>query len=357
MTSNADDSRASSERQRDLTPTEAAERFVAKRRNKNTDKTVRSYENRLRQFVRWAHERDDVDVMRDLDGWIIDEYERFLDERGDAPATVKGKFVALKELVKYCARLDVVDDSLPEKVELPNLSKDEQTSDKRLEAEDARRLIEHYRESTRDYGTAQHVLLELLWHIGGRISCFRALDLGDYDAEERVLRFRHRPPTRLKDGSEHERNVALPEPIADALNFYIERERYAKRDDNGRTPLLTTKFGRPAESTFQTWAYQATQPCVAVACPHNRRRERCEYTEKTHASKCPSSRAPHAIRTGSITWQLNRGLSYVKVAERVASSPETIRRYYDKADLDDELARRRPETDDLDLLNATEVAD
>jgi hypothetical protein len=43
-------------------------------------------------------------------------------------------------------------------------------------------------------------------------------------------------------------------------------------------------------------------------------------------------------------------LSYVKVAERVAASPETIRRYYDKADLDDELARRRPDTDDLDIL-------
>jgi|GEM_PF-5634588 len=37
--------------------------------------------------------------------------------------------------------------------------------------------------------------------------------------------------------------------------------------------------------------------------------------------------------------------------------PETIRRYYDKADLDDELARRSPETDDLDILgDATEGA-
>ncbi|WP_232702192.1 tyrosine-type recombinase/integrase [Halobacterium wangiae] len=344
----------SDDRQRDLTPREAAERFLAKRQNKNTDKTVRSYANRLRQFVRWAHDRDDVDVMRDLDGWIIDEYERFLDERGDAPATVKGKLVSLQELAKYCVRLDVVDDDLPERIELPKLSKDEQTSDKRLEAVDARRLLEHFRESTRDYGTIHHVVLELMWHIGGRISCFRALDLGDYDDGDRVIRFRHRPPTRLKDGSEHERNVALTDATADALDFYIERERAEKRDENGRTPLLTTRFGRPAESTLQTWAYQATQPCVATACPHNRERATCHYTEKSHASKCPSSRAPHAIRTGSITWQLNRGLSYVKVAERVASSPETIRRYYDKADLDDELARRRPETNDLDILSASD---
>lgn len=341
----------SDNRQRDLTPTEAVKRFIAKRRNKNTDKTVRSYENRLRQFVRWSQEREDVETMRDLDGWLIDEYERFLDERGDAPSTVKGKLVALQELAKYCVRLDVVDDDLPDCIELPKLSKDEQTSDAKLEADDARQLLKHYRESTADYGTVHHIVLELMWHIGGRVSCFRALDLGDYDAESRVLRFRHRPPTRLKDGGEHERNVAIPKPIADALNFYIERERSEKRDKNGRTPLLTTRFGRPAESTIQTWAYQATQPCVATACPHNRQRATCEYTQKSHASKCPSSRPPHAIRTGSITWQLNRGLSYVKVAERVASSPETIRRYYDKADLSDELARRRPDTDDLDIFS------
>ncbi|WP_380675526.1 tyrosine-type recombinase/integrase [Salinigranum sp. GCM10025319] len=336
--------------QRELTPDEAVSRFIAKRRNKNTDKTVRSYHQRLRQFLRWTWERDDVEVMRDIDGWIIDEYERHLDERGDAPTTVKGKMSALKELMKYCVQLDVVDETLPDRVELPRLSKEEQTSDTMLEAPDARLLLEHYRQSKRDYGTVHHVILELMWHIGGRISCFRALDFEDYDPDERVLRFRHRPPTRLKDGTEHERNVAITEATADALDVYIVRERYDKRDENGRTPLFTTRFGRPSESTFQTWGYQSTQPCVAVACPHNRKRDRCEYTEKSHASKCPSSRSPHAIRTGSITWQLNRGLSYVKVAERVAASPETIRRYYDKADLDDELARRRPDTEDLDIM-------
>ncbi|GGL57802.1 tyrosine-type recombinase/integrase [Halocalculus aciditolerans] len=342
---------------RDITPAKAVDRFIAKRRNKNTEKTVRSYEQRLRQFVRWCDERDEIETMRDLDGWLIDEYERFLDERGDAPSTVKGKMVSLKELVKYCVQLDVVSTDLPDRVEIPRLSNDEETDDQQLEPEDARRLIEHYRESKRDYGTVQHVLLELLWHVGCRTGCVRSLDLRDWHPEERKITFRHRPPTRLKDGTKHERNVAVPKPIADALKFYIARERPDKRDENGREPLFATRYGRPAESTIQTWGYQATQPCVAVACPHNRQRDRCEYTQKSHASKCPSSRPPHAIRTGSITWQLNRGLSYVRVAQRVAASPETIRRYYDKADLDDELARRRPETEDLDIMTDSEEED
>ena len=41
----------------------------------------------------------------------------------------------------------------------------------------------------------------------------------------------------------------------------------------------------------------------------------------------------------------------MRVAERVAASPETIRRYYDKPDYDEQLARRRPDTEDMDVLN------
>lgn len=336
---------------RDLTPEQAVDRFISKRRNENTDKTVRSYENRLRQFVRWAHEHDDVQMMRDLDGWIIDEYQRFLQERGDAPATIKGKLVSLNELLKYCVRLEVVDEDVPKLVEIPNLSSDDQTDDQLLEPSRARELIAFYRDSTRFYGTVHHVLLELLWHVGCRTSGIIALDLGDWYSDEQKLTFRHRPPTRLKDGTKHQRNVAIPDPIAEALDFYIACERFDKRDDNGREPLFTTRFGRPADSTIQTWGYLATQPCVARECPHNRMRAKCRYTERDHASKCPSSRAPHAIRTGSITWQLDQGLSYVRVAKRVAASPETIRRYYDKADLDEELERRRSVTQDLDIMD------
>lgn len=337
---------------RDLSPVEAAERFIAKRENKNTEKTVRSYANRLRGFVHWADENG-IETMRELDGWWIDEYERHIESSGDAPATVQGKMSSLDQLLQYCVSIEVVDEDLPRKLEVPKLSKEEETSDDMLEAENARKLLAFYRDSIRHHGTIQHVILELLWHIGGRISCFRALDFDDWNPDERKLNFRSRKGTRLKEGTEHERNVAVPEPVAEALEHWITRERPQKRDDNGREPLLTTSHGRASESSVRCWAYQATQPCLHTGCPHNDRRESCKFTERQHSSKCPSSRGPHAIRTGSITWQLNRGLSYVEVADRVASSPETIRRYYDKPDYDEELARRRPNTADLDLIQGT----
>ncbi|WP_435551935.1 tyrosine-type recombinase/integrase [Natrinema sp. CGMCC1.2065] len=335
---------------RDLTPREARDRFLARRKSENTENTLRSYNNRLTRFVEWAEEAE-IESMSELDGWLLDEYRAHREEVDVAPTTLKGQLVALKQLLDFCASVDVVDDDLPAKVNIPELSKEEETSDDKLEATDARSLLEFYRNSRRHHGVAKHALLELLWHVGPRISCIRALDLGDWDPDERTLRFRHRPPTRLKDGKDHERNVIVSEDVADAIEHYVARERFDVRDDQGRKPLFTTRQGRASEGTIRSWAYLVTQPCLDVACPHGRNRATCKFTQRTHASKCPSSRAPHAIRTGSITWQLNQGLSYVKVARRVAASPETIRRYYDKPDHEQDLDRRRPLTENMDITN------
>ncbi|KDE56702.1 integrase [Halostagnicola sp. A56] len=339
---------------RDLTPREARDRFLLRRKSENTENTVRSYRNRLTRFVEWA-EQNEIESMAELDGWLLDEYRAHREDVDVAPTTLKGQLVALKQLLDFCVSIDVVDDDeLPKKVNIPELSKDEETSDDLLEAQDARSLLEFYRNSRRHCGVSRHALLEVLWHVGPRISCVRALDLDDWNPADRTLKFRNRPPTRLKDGTEHERNVVVSEDVAEVLDLYIARERTEIRDENGRKPLFTTLQGRASEATIRGWSYLATIPCLDVECPHGNRRPTCEFTERSDVSKCPSSRSPHAVRTGSITWQLNNGLSYVKVARRVAASPETIRRYYDKPDHEQDLDRRRPITEKLDIKNDDE---
>lgn len=77
-----------------FTPNDTVSRFISKRRDDDTNNTVRSYETRPRQFVRWAHERDDLFLISDLAGWLIDYYERFVEERGNPLATVEGKYRA-----------------------------------------------------------------------------------------------------------------------------------------------------------------------------------------------------------------------------------------------------------------------
>jgi site-specific recombinase XerD len=339
----------STDRVRDLEPREAAERFLSHREGQNAPTTIRNYRNRLETFLEWAENHEEIKQMRDLDGYLLDEYAFHLQGHEHAPTTRKGKLTVLVQLLKYCARLEVVEPYLPHLVELPQLDDGEETSDVKLDSDDARALLQFYRNDIRKRGTAQHVVLELAWHVGGRRSCMRALDLDDWHPDDRVLIFRNREGTLLKRREAHERNVIVSEPVAEVIDFWIARERPQKRDEFGRKPLLTTTHGRAAGGTIQKWCYLATQPCLHQACPHNRERHSCEYVDRSLGSGCPSSRSPHQIRTGSITWQLNNGLSYDEVAARVAAKPSTIRRYYDKPDHDEALSRRLPETQNLDI--------
>ncbi len=56
------------------------------------------------------------------------------------------------------------------------------------------------------------------------------------------------------------------------------------------------------------------------------------------------------MRRGSITWQRNLGFSRDLVAQRAATTPDVIRRYYDKPSFDDELERRREQTEEIDVI-------
>ncbi|AFK19046.2 phage integrase/site-specific recombinase [Haloferax mediterranei ATCC 33500] len=329
---------------RDLSPREARERFLARRKRNSTERTVRSYSNRLNVFVHWC-ESENIESMSELTGWHLDEFLAFRSAQDVAPATIKGSMTAVRQLLKYCVRIEVVDEDLLDKVEVPKLTKDQQTSDDKLETDEAKSLLEFYRSSTQYYGTAWHALLEVAWHTGARMGGLRSLDLSDFDASEQTFQFVHRPDsgTPLKNKTDGERIVGVPKTVVDVLNTYIARERSDKRDDSGREPLFAARQGRPSDTTFRCWSYLATQPCLYRACPHGRDRHSCSYTNRNKSSQCPSSRSPHAIRTGSITWQLDRGIPIELVAERVNAAPATIRRYYDKADELERFRERRQE--------------
>jgi hypothetical protein len=137
----------------------------------------------------------------------------------------------------------------------------------------------------------------------------------------------------------------------------VARERKDLRDDAGRKPLFPSRIGRASKSAIRGWVYLATQPCMAVECPHGKRRPNCEFVPRDQASKCPSTRPPHAIRRGSITWQRNLGFDEETVASRAAATPDVIRRYYDDPDYDDELERRREETGRIDIQEHLHPAD
>ena len=82
-------------------------------------------------------------------------------------------------------------------------------------------------------------------------------------------------------------------------------------------------------------------PLAEVLCPHTKRRATCEWTDYNHASNCPLNRSPHQVRSGAITWMLNKGMPIGEVSDKVNATEDVIREHYDKADPVDELLERR----------------
>ncbi|WP_158055954.1 tyrosine-type recombinase/integrase [Halorussus halophilus] len=332
----------------ELSPRDARDRYLDHRRTEASQKSIESWHYRLKRFVEWAEE-EDITSMAELDGWTLDEFENYRRGSGVSPSTLNGEMQTLKNWLEYLARIEVVEDSLPEKVHVPEIPDGEESNDEMLDQADAYALISSFRKDPERYGTSKHALLELLWFTGARIGGIRSLDLRDYHSEEQYIEFRHRNGTPLKNDSDGERAVGLPESVCEVVNTYIENYRNDAHD-GGRKPLLTTTQGRPSENTLRVWCYLATQPCLHEPCPHGKEREACEYLHVHHASKCPSSLSPHRVRTGSITWQRDCGLPAQIVSERVNATLEVIEKYYDKATARQRLEeRRRPYIENLQL--------
>lgn len=340
----------------DLSPREAVERWLDKRRVDLSDSTISSYRYRLKLWVEWCEERG-IDSVRDLTPWDVESYEGHRRAGDIAPTTLQNELSTLELLFEYLAGVGVVDDSLPESVDVPTISPEDEVRDTRLTGSTATRLISFYRESNVHFGTREHVLVELAWFTGARVGAIRALDVADYHPDEEYVAFRHRPDTDtpLKNGLNGERPVALTSATCEAIDYYLRVHREDVRDGHGRQPLITSADGRPTTGSLRDWMYVATQPCLYGPCPHDKDPQTCEWREHGRASGCPSARAPHHVRTGAITWMLDRGLPIEVVSERVNASIAVIERHYDTGTPIEEMERRRrPFLDHLKLDDTTD---
>jgi site-specific recombinase XerD len=333
-----------------LTPREALDRWLDQQRAEKSESSISAYYYRLKLFVEWC-EAEGITEMSEVDGVLVDEYE--LHRRGNevAPSTLHNEIKTLRRWLRYLGKLEVVDPGLYERIEIPGVPERKQSDDTRLDPDAATALLTHFRQSP-DRATREHGLLELTWHTGARLGGIRALDCRDVELEEAYVRFVHRPDTgtALKNGLDGERVVGLTDAVVNVLQDYCENHRPDITDEHGRAPLFATRQGRPSTGSFREWMYHATQPCVHSPCPHGREIGTCEYRTYHKGSQCPSSRSPHQVRTGAITWMLNRGLPPTVVSDRVNATPDVIKRHYDKQKAVSEMEERRREyLDDLEL--------
>lgn len=342
----------------DLEISEAIDLFITRNRPDWKGETARTYRKSLATFEEFA-EDEGLETIDDFELWRVGKFTDWLIRQDFARATVQSKQKQARRWLKWLSAQGYVPMGTHMAIETLQLDDKEQTSSAIMRPDTIRKFLEFYRGSTKWYGKRRHALLELIGHTGARRSCIRCLDFEDYDSDERTLKFINRPETgtRLKAGDTHERKVILSDVPNEVLREYVERERFDVHDDHGRRPLIASRVGRPAKSTLTNWLYRATIPCVMRECPHGRRRRNCPWTSQTEASKCPSSISPHPIRRGSITWQQNIGRSIEDVADRAATTPDVIRRFYDRPDLDQDLRRRITQFDGIDLCEHSRPED
>jgi integrase len=331
-----------------IEPEAAIELYLEHRADEVSESTLGSHRRRLKHFRRWC-DKEGFDNMNDVTGRDLHAFRVWRREDGCedgeelAPASLQSQLSTLRMFLGFCASIDAVPEGLKSKVLLPSLSGKEEVSETTIDPELAKDVLDYLHRY--QYASKKHVMFALLWRTGMRSGSLRALDVEDYDASAPALDVQHRPEsdTPLKNGEDGERMVALTDPLAKMIEDYIDGPRDDQTDAYGREPLITTREGRPTVSTIRDNIYRLTRPCELPdrECPHDRDPETCEAMEPHLASKCPSTRSPHDLRSGAITAHLLDDVPVEIVSDRMNVSQKVLDRHYDRRDKRQKMEQRR----------------
>ncbi|QHS17066.1 site-specific integrase [haloarchaeon 3A1-DGR] len=331
-----------------IDPETALELYIAEKETSVADATAASHKSRLGFLLRWCEERE-IENLNELTGRKLQEFRLWRRNVGDlTKVSEKTQMDTLRVFVKWLESIDAVEQDLHKKVRSPDVTPRENSRDVMLETEDAETMLAYLERY--EYASTNHVIATLLWHTMVRMGSMRALDVEDYDPEEQSLRLRHRPDTDtpLKNKREGERIIAVSNEVCLVLDDWIREQRPEVTDEHGRNPLLTTRNGRIAVSTFRTHCYLMTRPCeYGQECPHDRDPDDCEATERGRASKCPSSVSPHPFRRGAITHYLQNDVPETVVSDRANVTPDIIDQHYDQRSQKEKMEQRRQYLDDI----------
>lgn len=342
------------------TPQSGLERYLDSIRSDITEGTIQEYATKLGRIVDFL-KKQGIDDLRELDGRLLKDvaaWRRYesSDQVDELSAkTMRDEMYLLRDWVRHLEEIEAVKPELSDSISIPELSNDDGVRDVDLDPKRVERIL-HYL-GKYEYATFEHVVWLLTVRTGRRTGCLLALDCDDVhiDGEEPYLEFNHRPETgtRLKNDTKSEGHVSISKSDAEIIADYIENARPDVTDDHDREPLLATSHGRASPSTIRRSIYKWSRPCeIGAGCPHDRDPDACEATQSAdHASKCPSSRSPHALKHGFITEGRRRGVPIDVLSDRCDVSEEVIRKHYDETSEEERCKVRRQILDEYSEEN------
>ena len=174
-----------------------------------------------------------------------------------------------------------------------------------------------------------------------RIGAANSVDLEDVSFEEESVELRHRPDegTALKNGKSGERLIAITSDLVELLHNHVEIKRHDVADEFGRKPLLTTRNGRMHRNTMRRVINRVTAPCY--------QNKSCSDCKQDSDRKCPKAVSPHAIRRGSITHYLTKGVPIEVIGDRMDVSRKVLDKHHDKRSRELKLEQRRRYLDSI----------
>ncbi len=314
------------------------------------------YERKLDYLQTYLEKEVQVETTEDLTSEDVEQYddwrkyESLPRDKPLADTTLTDDMYLFREFIQYLIEHRLAPVRFEKAVEIPEIDygSGEGVDEKKLDPEIAKAAQDYLRKY--EYADIEHVSMELMLQSGPRKGGLIGRDVPDFDYEERALKYETEETTPLKNDESSEREITLYGDVPEIIQDYLKDQRPPETDEEGREPLLTKGAGRMSASMLQKIAYKWTRPCmVGLDCPHDRNPEDCEAAQKNNSAfKCPSSRAPHHIRSGYITDQKNRGVSAEGIEQRCDVSPRVQKLHYDLPDDTEERERFEDEFRDAD---------
>jgi len=326
---------------------EGIQRYLKTRSGSLRPTTVKEYENELLRLQQHL-EKNGIQNLNDVRNRDLNDY--FIWRREDSyntrlsTNTMRDVRYIVRDFVRYAATIDAIDSDVPGDIQIPKLADGEDVRDVEIDAERLRQIFDQIEK--RAYASREHVVWALLDETGRRLGCIHSLDYDDVhlDVEHPFLEFRHDPPeTSLKNAEKGEMKVNIPESLCNVLDTYLKYNRKECTTENGRSPLLTTSYGRLSKSTMRKYVYKWSRPCfLNEECPEGHDSEGCGASaSRDKYSKCPDSHSPHDIRHTYLTERLRDGVPTEALSERCDVTKEILDKHYDERTSEEKRDLRR----------------
>ena len=331
-----------------LAPRDALDWYLEHRRDGLRTATRRKHRSALGTFVDWTDE-EEIENMNDVGGRQLMQFKTWRKSEADlVTISLNGNLAILQRFLRFCENIDAVAEDVAERVPLPNVPPEEEVNYEVPTDEEVGAIRSYYRRF--EYASRRHVEFELIAEVGIRLGAVRAIDLGDFDADEKVIHLRHRPEgtddygTPLKNGPDGERIVNISDRLRNFVVDYADHNRADVTDTYDREPLFTTSGGRPSTATIRRDFYKMSRPCAySDDCPHDREATDCDAAKNANAADCPSRFSTHPLRKWAIMRQLDAGVPKELLSDRVDVSVPVLDKHYDQRTEEQKSRRRREE--------------